>query len=365
MSDVVFSYETLQTFCRDAFSRFGFSAGESAIITDVLLLADLYGIASHGTQRVARYHKSIVNGEIAIGVSPAVERESPVSALIDGKDGMGQLVAHYSMSLAIGKAKKSGIGMVVAHRSGHYGIAGYYAKMACDAGLIGVSMTNTAPLVVPTFGKKAMLGTDPIAFAMPADPYPFFFDASTSVITRGKVEVYDKLEKPMPSGWTIDSEGRVSTDASRVVADLKRKEGGILPLGGAEESTGSHKGYGFAMIVEILTGILALSETSAHTYTGGKDKVSHCFIAIDPALFGDPALIRGRLSEYLEELRASPKADGRTRIYTHGEKEHFAAKERMEKGIPVNVKTVREMKELGEYLGMDVRAYLGEEAASL
>ena len=365
MSDIVFSYQTLKDFCFEAFSRFGFTREESGIITDVLLLSDLYGIESHGTQRISRYHKSIVSGEIKVGVNPEIVRETPVSALIDGHGGMGQIIGHFAMSLAIEKAKTSGIGMVVARNSNHYGIAGYYAKMACDAGLIGISMTNTAPLMVPTFGRKSMLGTNPLAVSMPADPYPFFFDAATSVITRGKIEVYNKLEKPMPEGWAIDSEGKVSTDASRLVSDLKKKEGGILPLGGAEEKTGSHKGYGFGMLVELFTGIIGLSETSAHTYSGGKGGVTHSFVAISPDLFGDPEEIRAHLSEYLEELRASPKADGQTRIYTHGEKEYFAERERRKNGIAVNVKTVREMRELGEYLGMDVRAFLGEEAAAV
>ncbi|MBE6564999.1 MAG: Ldh family oxidoreductase [Ruminococcaceae bacterium] len=365
MADMKFSYETLNKFCIDAFGRFGFSAEESKIITDVLLLSDLYGIESHGTQRIARYHKNIVDGEILIDRKPEIVKESPVSAVIDGHDGMGQVIGHFAMELAIRKAKESGIGMVVARNSNHYGIAGYYAKMACDQGLIGISMTNTAPLMVPTFGSRSMLGTNPMAVSMPADPYPFFFDVATTVVTRGKVEVYNKLEKPMPEGWAIDSTGKVSSDASRVISDLKAKTGGILPLGGATEKMGSHKGYGFGMIVELFTGIIGLSNTSAHTYEGGKGKISHSFIAIDPSIFGDPAEIKAHLSNYLEELRNSPKAEGETRIYTHGEKEIFAMADRMENGINVNVKTVKEMKELAVYLGMDVKAYLGEEAAAL
>lgn len=365
MADIKFSYEVLNKFCTDAFSRFGFNAEESKIITDVLLLSDVYGIESHGTQRISRYHKSIVNGEILIDKKPEIVKETPVSAVVDGHDGMGQLIGHYSMTLAIKKAKENGIGMVVAKNSNHYGIAGYYAKMACDEGLIGISMTNTAPLMVPTFGSKSMLGTNPLAISMPADPYPFFFDAATTVITRGKVEVYNKLEKPMPEGWAIDSTGNVSTDAARVISDLKVKTGGILPLGGATEKMGSHKGYGFGMIVELFTGIIGLSNTSAHTYVDGKGKISHSFMAINPEIFGDPEAIKAHLSEYLEELRNSPKAEGQLRIYTHGEKEFFAYRDRMQNGINVNVKTVKEMKELGEYLGMDVKAYLGEEAAAL
>ena len=190
-------YHALHRFCVDAFEHFGFNAEESSIITDSLLIADIYGIDSHGMQRISRYHKSIVNGEIRVDKHPEIVRETPVSAVVDGNDGMGQLISHFSMQLAIRKAKRSGIGIVIAKNSNHYGIAGYYAKMACDEGLIGMSMTNTAPLMVPTFGSRAMLGTNPFAFCMPAEPYPFFFDAATTVITRGKVEVYRKREEEM------------------------------------------------------------------------------------------------------------------------------------------------------------------------
>lgn len=365
MADINFSYKTLYKYCVDAFLRFGFTEEESKIITDVLLLSDIYGIESHGTQRIARYHKNIMQKEIDIDSKPEIVKETAVSALIDGHNGMGQLIGHYCMELAIKKAKEIGIGMVVAKNSNHYGIAGYYAKMACDLGLIGISMTNTAPLMVPTFGSKSMIGTNPIAVSMPASPYPFFFDASTTVVTRGKVEVYDKLEKPMPEGWAIDSTGNVSSDASRVIKDLAVKTGGILPLGGATEKMGSHKGYGFGMIVELFTGILGASHTSAHTYENKIGYIGHSFIAIDPSIFGDLEEIKSGLSEYLEELRNSPKAEGQTRIYTHGEKEIFAYENSMKNGIDINTKTVKEMKDLAEYLGMDVKEYLGEEAAKL
>ena len=237
------SYELMERFCVDAFVRFGFSKEEAGIITDVLLLSDLYGVESHGVQRLDRYRKAIERGLIRMDAKPEVVFETPVSAVIDGRDGMGQLVAHQAMKLCIEKAKKSGISMVTVRNSNHYGIAGYYAKMALDEGRIGFSTTNTNTIQVPTFGRDAMLGTNPIAIAMPADPVPFYFDAATSVVTRGKLEVYNKLGKPMPEGWALDAKGHPTTDAADVLKNIAAKNGGgIMPLGGGSEGSGGYKG---------------------------------------------------------------------------------------------------------------------------
>ena len=317
-----FSYNKLKKFCIDAFIKFGFTENESGIISDVLLLSDLYGIESHGMQRLVRYHKGIEKGLIKPQSKPEIIFETPVSAVIDGKDGMGQLIGHFAMNTAIEKAMKSGIAIVSARNSNHYGIAGYYAKMACDKGLIGISMTNSEAIMVPTFGKKAMLGSNPIAFSMPAQPYPFLFDSSTTVVTRGKLEIYKKLGKEIPEGWAIDSTGNVSIDSFRVLKDIVSKAGGgILPIGGDSEQTGGHKGYGYGMVCEIFSSILSLGLTSNNTHTDGKGGTCHGFIAINPEIFGDAEKIKEHLSNFLAELRQSPKAESQTRIYTHGEKE--------------------------------------------
>ena len=243
MGYVNWSYEVLKKFCNDVFTSFGFSADEAQIITDVLLLSDLYGIESHGMQRMVRYHKGIEKGMIDVHAKLEIVFETPVSAVIDGHDGMGQLIGHKSMEIAIEKAKKSGIGIVTARNSNHYGIAGYYAKMACDAGLIGFSCTNSEAIMVPTFGRLAMLGSNPIACSMPAEPYPFFFDASTTVVTRGKLEIYNKLGKPLPEGWALDKDGHPSSDAPDVLKNIISKNGGgIMPLGGSTEALAATKG---------------------------------------------------------------------------------------------------------------------------
>ena len=361
-----YSYAQLKKFCDDAFEKFGFNKEEAGIITDVLLLADLYGIDSHGTQRLVRYHKDIAKGLIKVEAEPEVVFETPVSAVIDAHDGMGQVVGHKAMKMAIEKAKKSGIAIVSVRNSTHYGIAGYYSKMACDEGLIGISTTNTTAIMVPTFGRQAMLGSNPIAIAFPAEPTPFFFDASTTVVTRGKLEVYNKLDKPLHDGWAIDSTGNESTDAARVLGCIINKEGGgILPLGGSVEDSGSHKGYGWGMVAELFSSIISMGTTSDKTNVGGKGGICHGFMVIDPKIFGDAEGMKAHLSAYLEELRNSPKAEGQDRIYIHGEKEVEAMAERMKTGININVNTVAEMRDLAQFLGMDVAEYLGEEALTI
>ncbi|MBE7046492.1 MAG: Ldh family oxidoreductase [Ruminococcaceae bacterium] len=361
-----YSYETLKKFCKDAFLKFGFDDAQSDIIVDVLLTSDLYGIESHGMQRLVRYHKGIEKGLIKVDAKPEIVFETPVSAVIEGNDGMGQLLGHKAMEIAIEKAKTTGMAIVTVRNSNHYGIAGYYAKMACKEGLIGMSMTNSEAIMVPTFGKKAMLGSNPIAIAMPAKPYDFFFDASTTVVTRGKLEVYNKMDKPLPEGWALNKDGKGSSDASDVLKNIVAKAGGgIMPLGGETEQLGSHKGYGYGMFCEIFTSILSMGLTSNHTHLNGKGGTCHGFVAINPAVFGNADDIKEHLSTLLQELRESPKAEGCERIYTHGEKEVIAFKDRLKNGINVNINTVAEMVDLCKYLDMDVKKYLGEEALKL
>ena len=359
MGYVNWSYEELNRFCQDVFESFGFTKEESGIITGVLLTADLYGFESHGMQRMVRYHKGIEKGTIHPKEQPEIVFETPVSAVVDGHNGMGQLISLFAMNKAIEKAKKTGIGIVSVRNSNHFGIAGYYTKMACDQGLLGMSCTNSEAIMVPTFGKQAMLGSNPIAVSMPAEPYPFFFDCSTTVVTRGKLEMYNKSGTPLPDGWALDKNGHASNDAPDVLANIVSKGGGgIMPLGGCEEVSGSHKGYGYGMICELFSSILSLGVTSDQCCTfSDKTGICHGFMAIDPAIFGDPEKIKQHFSDYLEAVRESPKADGKDRIYTHGEKEILAEKDRRENGIPVNDNTMVELANLCEYLKLDFASY--------
>ena len=353
--------EKLNAFCQDAFEGFGFSPEEAGIIKDVLMMSDMYGIQSHGMQRVVRYHKGIEKGLIDIKAKPEVVFETPVSAVVEGHDAMGQLVGHFAMELAIKKAKESGIGIVSARNSNHYGIAGYYADLALKEGLIGFSCTNSEAIMVPTFARKAMLGSNPIAFAMPAEPYNFFFDASTTVVTRGKLEMYNKLGKELPNGWALNKDGKASQNAAEVLGNISdHVGGGIMPLGGNTEQLGSHKGYGYGMLCEIFASIFSQGGTSNKCMTGGRSNICHGFMAINPAIFGNPEEVKKHFSTFLQELREAPKAEGAERIYTHGEKEAEAIEVCRKEGMPVIDKTVAELFDVCNLLKLDPKKYFGD-----
>ncbi len=347
------NYSDLHKFCVKVFEGYGFNEEQSNQITDVLLAADLSGIESHGIQRLIRYHKEITGGLVQKDAVPEVVFETPLSAVIEGNDAMGQTLGVQAMQMAIDKAKKTGFGMVTVRNSNHYGIAGYYSKMAAEQGLIGMSMTNTEAIMVPTFGRQAMLGTNPIAFAMPASPTIYSFDAATTVVPRGKLEVYVKRGNGLPIGWALDENGHDSDDADRVLKNIIGKTGGgILPLGGSGEMTSGYKGYGFAMLCEIATAILSGGTTSNYIYkTPGRSNIAQCFIALDHGMFGDKEQIEAALNKYLQEIRDSDKAEGQDRIYIQGEKEAEAHDRVLAEGVSLNDKTYEEMKMIAEFTG--------------
>lgn len=352
--DTIVTEKALRAFMERAFEHEGFSQKDARAIADVLMLSDLFGIESHGAQRMMYYHQNIASGSVNTQAEIEVVRETPVSALLDAHFAMGQLSGVRAMNLAIEKAKKTGVGMVCVRNSSHFGIAGYYPLMAAKEGLCAFSMTNTGPIMVPTFGREMMLGTNPIAFCMPADPYPFWFDASTTVVTLGKVEVHAKRGKPMPEGWTIDAQGHIATDAKAMNESILAGEmGGILPLGGAGEKHSGHKGYGLAIMVEALTGVLAQGLLSPEMQGAHGDHTSHFFMAFDPAMFGEPEKIRAQMSRYLYMLRSSEKLPGESRIYTPGEKAFESMQRRRKEGIPVEEKTLVELRAIAEELGIE------------
>lgn len=346
-------FQEMQAFCRKVFAGYGFSAEESITITDVLLDADLSGIESHGVQRLIRYHKEITGGMVSITAKPEIIFETPLSAVIDGHDCMGQTLGARAMGLAMEKAKKTGAGFVTVRRSNHYGIAGYYAKMAMREGLMGFCMTNSESIMVPTFGRQAMIGTNPIAVAMPASPTPFVFDAATTVVPRGKLEVYAKRGSGIPDGWALDENGQPSSDSDRVLSNIIAKTGGgILPLGGAGELTSGYKGFGFGLLCEIFTSIFSGGDTSNYIYkTPTGSGICQFYGAVDYGMFGDKAQIEQHLSAFLQEIRDSDKADGQERIYIHGEKEAEARIRVMKEGIPVNDRTYAELQMIADYTG--------------
>jgi L-2-hydroxycarboxylate dehydrogenase (NAD+) len=351
MSYLRIEYQKLKNITENVFLKFGYSPEDSQTIAAVILEADLRGIESHGVQRLNFYYQGIKQGKIKVNGQIEIVHETPVSAVIDAHEVAGQLSGCQAMRLAIQKAKNTGFGMVVVRNANHYGIAGYYPVMAIKEGLLGISMTNTDAMLPPTYGKKAMLGTNPIAVGINAHPYPFILDMATSVISRGKTEVYEKINKSLPSGWGLDRNGRETQDAKEIDYALKNKLfGGLLPLGGALETFGGHKGYGLALMVEIFTGIFSGGKTSNYIST---NKFCSCFMAIDYGILGDKTEIENRLSVFLQQIRDSEKVEGQTRIYTHGEKEAGMRQERTANGILVNDATLAEIQKLCMELGIE------------
>ncbi len=355
MSEIRVPLEQLRDFVSRVFEEMGLSQQDASIVADVLVAADMRGIPSHGVARIKRYIDGIRSGMMVPDARPDIVFETPLSARIDGRSGLGQPVSHRAMEIAIEKAKANGIGMVAVFNSNHFGIAGYYAMMALEHDLIGLATTNTYPLVVPTFGREPVLGTNPIAFAAPTGRNrPFVLDMATSVVTRGKIEVYHRLELPLPEQWATDEEGKPCSDPGRVLENFRRRlPGGLLPLGGASEVTGGHKGYGLAMLVEILSAVLTGAKISALSYTGpGGSEIGHFFAAINPELFMPIDEFKDRMDELIDSVKNSRKAEGRDRIFIHGEKEFEKAEESISLGVPLDHPTFELLKAVGAELGV-------------
>jgi len=344
-----------RSFCEKLFQAYGFSEKESKIIADILIKADLYGIESHGIHRLIRYNDEIKSCQVDVNAKMDIIHGSPITACLDGNKAMGQLAGRQAMKIAIQKAQSVGCGMVSVRNSNHFGIAGYYSEMAAAEDLIGIAMTNTEAICVPTFGSEAMTGTNAIALAMPAQPFTFSYDASTTVVPRGKLEIYNKNNQPLPDFWAMDKDGKPCTDAAKVIDNIIHKAGGgIAPLGGIGALHGGHKGYGLSIIVDMFCAIMSGGYTSNHVnrepeHTG----ICHFFMAIDYGTFGDKSVIKDAMSKFLQELRDSKKAEGQTRIYTHGEKEAQLMAQRENGQIPVNEKTYEEMREIAAELGVE------------
>ena len=324
------------------------SEAEASIASDVLVEADARGIYSHGTARLQRYCEKMSSGSIEVGKEPKIVYETPISVVIDGNNGVGQYVSDNAVKLCIQKANEKGFCMVTVRNSNHYGIAGYYAEKGLAHDMIGFSATNTTPLVIPTFGKTMLLGTNPIAVSFPTDNKPVLIDMATSVVPRGKLEVYSRLNKKMPHGWATDEKGISTDDPSKILKNITgKKGGGILPLGGEGEEHGGHKGYGLALMVELLTAGISMGSYSHETYTN-KGGISHIFAMIKLDLFGSPKDIKRNISRMIDDLRRSEKASGQDRIYIHGEKESEARQRASQDGIRLDKETVMSLKGLSQ-----------------
>jgi L-2-hydroxycarboxylate dehydrogenase (NAD+) len=352
-------FETLEQYMRDVFTGIGVPPKDAAICVDVLITADKRGIDSHGVARLKTiYYDRIREGIINPVTRMEIVRESPTTAVVDGGNGMGQVVGRRCMELAIEKAGAYGMGMVAARNSNHYGIAGYYVLMAADAGMIGMTGTNARPSQAPTFGVENMLGTNPITIGMPTDEdFPFVLDCATSTTQRGKVEVYAREGRNLPEGWVIGQDGVSRTDAPQILNDLVAGTCALTPLGGIGEEHAGYKGYGYATTVELLSAALQGGRflKMLNGYENGQKVpygLGHFFIAINTAAFTDPSEFKKTAGDILRTLRASKKMPGESRIYTAGEKEHLAWLAQKDRGVAIGDETRREMTAMRDELGL-------------
>jgi len=353
-------WEQITSFVIEVFKGYGVPEEDAKICADVLLESDKRGIESHGVNRFKPIYLDRIKAGIQNPVTKfEIVRETPTTAVVDGHDGMGQVIGYKSMQMAIEKAKKYGMGMVVARNSTHYGIAGYYATMATDAGCIGITGTNARPSIAPTFGVQNMLGTNPLTFGMPTDEeFPFVLDCATSITQRGKIEYFARIGKSTPEGMVIGSDGQPKTDSEQILKDLNTGDAALAPLGGIGEELAGYKGYGYATVVEILSA--ALQQGNYLTMLTGigqnGEKVpyhlGHFFIAIDPEAFMGLEAFKKTCGDILRELRASTKAPGHDRIYTAGEKEYLVWQERKDKGVPINAAVQKELIQIRNELGL-------------
>ncbi|UCB46929.1 MAG: Ldh family oxidoreductase [Spirochaetota bacterium] len=353
-------FSTMENFMTDIFTRLGVPKVDARICADVLITADKRGIYSHGVNRL----KQIYYDRLRQGIQHPVTRfdvvkRGPTTAVIDGHDGMGMVISKRAMEIAISCAKEFGMGMVVVRNSTHFGIAGYYAMMAADEGMIGITGTNARPSVAPTFGVENMLGTNPLTFAIPTDEgFPFVLDCATSVSQRGKIEAYDKLEKSLPAGWVIDEDGKPKTDPRTVLEELKKGTCALTPLGGIGEEGAGYKGYGYSTVVEILSAALQ-SGSYLKLLSGMKNgkpcpyRIGHFFITINISSFVELDEFTHTVGDILRALRASKKMKGQDRIYTAGEKEYYHWLSHREKGVPLSPRLQQDVIQMRDELELD------------
>jgi L-2-hydroxycarboxylate dehydrogenase (NAD+) len=356
-------FEKMEQFMADVFVKAGVPAEDAKVCAEVLIEADKRGIDSHGVGRFRPIYIDRINAGLQKPVTEfEIIREGFTTAVVDGHNGMGQVTSKRAMQMAIDKAKKYGMGMVVVRNSTHYGIAGYYAIMAAKQNMIGITGTNARPSIAPTFGVENMLGTNPLVYGMPTDEeFPFVIDCATSITQRGKIELYAREKKSLPPGWVIDQQGNTNTDADLVLKGLDAGTCALTPLGGIGEELAGYKGYGYATVVEILSSALQsglfLKNLSDIDASGKRvpSRLGHFFIAIDINSFVDIDTFKKHTGEILRSLRNSKKAPGQDRIYTAGEKEYLAWMERKDKGVPLNdamqkvIKKTRDEYELWQY----------------
>lgn len=348
--------EHLREFSTRVFLHLGVPGDEARQAAEVLTLADLRGIDSHGVARLRTYHDLLRTGRINPRPVVRVVRETPSTATVDGDNGLGLVVGPQANEVAMEKAGAAGSGWVSVRGTNHYGIAGYYVLEALKRDLIGISMTNTTPIVAPLWGAERMLGTNPIAIAFPGKQEPpIVIDLATSVVAYGKVEIAQRAQAELSPGWALDRSGRATADPEAVI------DGGtLLPLG-ADRERGGHKGYSLAVMVDMLSGVLsganwgpfvppfALGQALPGRRVG--KGIGHFFGALRIDGFIDPEAFKRRVDEWIRVFRAMRPAPGTEGPLIPGDPEREAEEVRREGGVPLPMPVVEDLREIARETG--------------
>ena len=354
----MYTVKYLEDFTRKVFEKMGCSPEDAKKATDVFIAAELRGYSSHGMIRIKDYFQLWQAKRINVNPAVKIVHESPSTAVVDGDGAIGMLAATRSMEIAIEKAKVAGTGWVSTRGSNHFGIAGYYSMMALKHDMIGICMTIANPLVAPTNSVSRMLGTNPIAVAVPAgiNP-PFVADFSTTPIARGKLAVAAKKGESVPAGYVQDAEGISSTDP-----DILKEGGSMLTLGGTKEQ-GGHKGYCMSAIVDIFSAVLSGANFGPFcppsvAYLPVKDEkvgegTGHFFGAMRIDAFQTPEAFKSQMDKWIETFRAAKPAKGHDRVLIPGDPERENEQRISKAGIDVLVPVQKEMKEIADELGIE------------
>jgi L-2-hydroxycarboxylate dehydrogenase (NAD+) len=330
-------YEELFSYTVKVLEKLGYPKEQAEITAWTLVEADARGVPSHGVGRLPFYESNIKSKLVFPDAKMEVVYETPLSIVVDGHNGIGPHLAKFTMNSIIKKAKETGAGFGALRNSSHFGMAALWAEMAVAEGCIGMSFTNTRICSVVTYGKERILGTNPICIAIPsAGKTPFILDMATTTTAHGKVEVYERRNKPMPIGWVVDENGDDTSDTIEF-QKLYRSSvpfGGHLFLGGAGEELGGHKGYGLGLFVDLICAGMSMGAWSKETFSKSNGCcVSSFFAAFRTDLFGNAAEIAAHVESILQGVRTSAKAAGQDRIYIHGEKEIEARAASMVDGV--------------------------------
>ena len=349
--DTIYTYQSLYNFTYAVFKHIGCSHVDATIATTALLAADVRGIDSHGVARLSGYVRLWEAGRINSHPNIHIKHETPSTAVVDGDAGLGLVVAPHAMQIAIDKAAKVGTGWVSVSNSNHFGIAGYHAMLALQHDMIGIAMTNASALVAPTFSIEKMLGTNPIAVAIPAgNEQPFVADMATTTAANGKLEILQRKNAATPHGWVQDKEGNASTNAHAL-----KHGGALLPLG-SDRDRGSHKGYALGSIVDIFSAVLSGASYGpwAPPFPAyipmpenmpGKG-LGHFFGAMRIDAFRPATEFKQHMDNWLQRFRNAKPAEGYEKVLVPGDPEREMEAIRMKEGIPVVESVVNDLNEV-------------------